>query len=123
MKIKFTDKIIKKLNPACRSIEYFDKEREFGTGAFGIRISPKGKKTWFIMYFTTTCKVKRKSIGTYPQMSLDQARLVINKVKETETKIEYSLKGYNKNLTKLLMNIPVDVIEKCYLYMLLAVND
>jgi integrase len=71
-KIKFTALSIKSLKPGIKSKEYFDKDRG-ETGALGIRVSPKGKKTWFIMYYTPG-QVKRFSLGTYPSMTLKAAR-------------------------------------------------
>lgn len=73
-KIDFNALTIKGLKPEPSSIEYFETGRRPGDGAFGIRVSPKGKMVWFIMYKSQERKVKRFSIGTYPNMSLKQAR-------------------------------------------------
>ena len=73
-KIKFTAVSIKNLKSTTKSTEYFDTGRENGSGALGIRISPKGKKTWFIMYANSVGKVKRFTLGTYPDMTLKSAR-------------------------------------------------
>lgn len=73
-KIDFAPMTIRNLKPKARSIEYFEKGRNHGEGAFGLRISPKNKRTWFIMYKTDTGKVKRFSLGTYPKTSLKDAR-------------------------------------------------
>lgn len=73
-KIDFTPLAIKNLNPDLKTVEYFDTGREHGEGSFGIRISPKNKKTWFIMYKTEAGKIKRFTLGTYPKMSLKDAR-------------------------------------------------
>jgi integrase len=42
--IKFTAKTIQNLQPRDKFTEYFELGRNHGTGAFGIRVSPKGKK-------------------------------------------------------------------------------
>lgn len=73
-KIKFNQMTIRNLKPGSRSEEYFDADRKPGEGAFGIRVSPKGKKTWFIMYKNQAGKIKRYTIGQYPSMSLRDAR-------------------------------------------------
>ena len=73
-KIKFNQMTIRNLKPGSRSVEYFDADRKPGEGSFGIRVSPKGKKTWFIMYKNQAGKIKRYTIGQYPSMSLRDAR-------------------------------------------------
>ncbi|MCI5146255.1 MAG: site-specific integrase, partial [Candidatus Electrothrix sp. AR3] len=44
----------------------------------GLRVSPKGKKTWFILYRNQQKKVKRFTLGTYPAMSLKEATKTAN---------------------------------------------
>lgn len=73
MKIKFTALSIKNLKPAARSVEYFDTGREKGDGALGIRVSPKNKRTWFVMY-KLHGKIQRYTLGIYPDLSLKEAR-------------------------------------------------
>lgn len=77
-KIDFDTLTIKNLKPEPKSIEFFDRGRSHGEGAFGIRISPKNKRTWFIMYKTDSGKIKRFTLGTYPQLSLKEARNLAN---------------------------------------------
>ena len=79
-KIDFAMMTIRNLKPETRSIEYFEKGRNHGEGAFGLRISPKNKRTWFIMYKPDSGKVKRFSLGTYPDLSLKHARKLANEV-------------------------------------------
>ncbi len=73
-KIKFSPMAIKNLKSASKSIEYFDSGREHGSGAFGLRISPKNKRTWFVMYKGLNGKIMRYSLGNYPELSLKDAR-------------------------------------------------
>ncbi len=73
-KIDFTPLTIRNLKPGTRSIEYFEKDRNYGEGAFGLRLSPKNKRTWFIMYKTDNGKVKRFTLGGYLELSLKDAR-------------------------------------------------
>jgi integrase len=77
-RIKFTDLSIKHLKPQEKSIEYFDEDRKSGEGAFGIRVSPRDKKVWFAMYKTQGGKIKRFSLGEYPDMRLAEARKKCN---------------------------------------------
>lgn len=77
-KTNFTPLTIKNLKTSSKSTEYFDKGRSHGDGAFGLRISPKDKRTWFIMYKSKAGKVKRFTIGTYPNISLKDARKLAN---------------------------------------------
>lgn len=76
-RIKFTAKSIQSLKPEIKSKEYFDQGRK-SAGAFGIRISPKDKRTWFIMYKNDLGKVKRYTLGDYPTLSLKDARAAAN---------------------------------------------
>ena len=73
-KIDFNAMTIKNLKPASRFMEYFEKGRNSGDGAFGIRVSPKGKMVWFIMYKNQQGKIKRYSLGNYPDKSIKKAR-------------------------------------------------
>ena len=77
--LKFTAASIKKLTPQSKSIEYFDSSRSSGDGSLGIRVSPKGKKSWFLMYRLPAGQVKRYPLGTYPVMILSDARKVAKK--------------------------------------------
>jgi len=67
MERHFTDAYIRSLKP--RSARY----EEFRDGGFGIRITPKGLKTWLYRY-----KINDQrhfiTIGHYPAMSLSEAK-------------------------------------------------
>lgn len=73
-KIKMTALSVKNLKPVTISKEYFDLGREKGAGALGLRVSPKGKKTWFLAYAVGPHNTKRTTLGSYPAMSLADAR-------------------------------------------------
>jgi len=73
-KIKFSDRAIQNLKSTDKPTEYFDATRESGKGSLGVRVSVRGKKTWFIMYVGDNGKLKRFTLGTYPDMSLSKAR-------------------------------------------------
>jgi integrase len=79
-KIDFNPMAIRNLKPELSSIEYFEKGRNHGDGAFGIRVSPNNKRTWFIMYQNEQGKIKRFSLGTYPEVSLKEARKAASEI-------------------------------------------
>ena len=76
--IDFNAMTIKNLKPVSQSTEYFEKGRNSGDGAFGIRVSPKGKMVWFIMYKNRQHKIKRFSLGSYPELGIKDARREAN---------------------------------------------
>lgn len=74
-KIKFSAKKIQALKPMDKGIEYVDDSRKRGQGRFGLRVSPAGLKTWFIQYKSPVDKkIKRFTLGTFPELSLADAR-------------------------------------------------
>ena len=73
-KIPFTTLTINALKPADKPKEYYEQGRKSGEGSFGIRVSPKGKMTWFALYKNADGIAVRFTLGTYPAMSLKDAR-------------------------------------------------
>jgi len=68
-KTNFTDRMIAGLKPKRLMIEYWDAK----TPGFGLRVSPEGKKTWFVMYRLAGVR-RRLRLGHYPTVSLEAAR-------------------------------------------------
>jgi integrase len=64
-----TDRKIASLKAAKDLVECWDEK----TPGFGIRVSPKGKKTWFVMYRFAGLR-RRLKFGRYPEVSLEDAR-------------------------------------------------
>jgi len=64
-----TDRKIDSLKPGKEIVEWWDKK----VPGFGIRVSPKGKKTWFVMYRFAGLR-RRLRCGQYPAVSLEKAR-------------------------------------------------
>jgi len=64
-----TDRKIDSLKPGKKIVEWWDKKVQ----GIGIRVSPKGKKTWFVMYRFAGLR-RRLRCGRYPAVSLDKAR-------------------------------------------------
>jgi integrase len=53
----------------ARQLDYFDDS----TPRFGLRVSPKGRRTWFVMYRHNR-RMRRLTFGTFPPLSLADAR-------------------------------------------------
>jgi integrase len=69
-----TDRKIASLKSGNELVEWWDKS----TPGFGIRVSPKGKKTWFVMYRSAGLR-RRLKFGRYPEISLEKARIKARK--------------------------------------------
>ncbi len=63
---------LEKLKPSLTRVEYWDQGFK-GRGSFGIRLSTKGRRT-FILLYREAGRLKRKTLGTYPDLSLAKAR-------------------------------------------------
>jgi len=63
---------LEKLKPSLTRVEYWDQGFK-GRGSFGLRLSVKGRKT-FILLYREAGRLKRKTLGTYPDLSLAKAR-------------------------------------------------
>jgi len=76
MRKKLTAKSIDSYPPAlARRYEVWDQTLP----SFGVRISHTGRKTWFVS--CRTCgRLKRHTIGTYPVLSLSDAREIARKI-------------------------------------------
>ena len=68
--MKFTDKSIAALKPGPSRYEKW----EDGRTGLGIRVSPKGRKTWVYMY-RFSGKARRMGLGTYPAVGLASAHV------------------------------------------------
>lgn len=65
-----TDLFIKNLKPdGCKQVDYFDTK----VAEFGLRLSPKGTKTFFLRY-RYQGRAKRLTIGRYGVLTLSKAR-------------------------------------------------
>jgi len=70
-----TDRKIDSLRPSGHLVEWWDER----TPGFGIRVSSKGKKTWFVMYRSAGLR-RRLKLGRYPEISLEKARNSARKI-------------------------------------------
>lgn len=68
--MKFTDRSINALRPKGERYEVWDGGR---TG-FGVRVAPSGRRSWTFVYRFNS-KARRMTLGTYPQLSLANARV------------------------------------------------
>lgn len=66
---RLTDTSVKNLKPREARYEAFDAQLP----GFGVRVAPTGRKTW-IVFGRQNGRRTRVSLGTYPQMSLAEAR-------------------------------------------------
>ncbi len=71
--MKFTDYSIKALKPRAKRFEVYSDEK---TG-FGLRVSETGVKSWLSRY-RRNGELVRLTLGTYPAMTLKQARIKHN---------------------------------------------
>jgi integrase len=76
-KILFSDLKIKNIKPQHKTVNYYAAGREYGDRSLGLRVSPKGKKTFFLLYYSGG-KTVRYTIGSYPAISLKDARAIAN---------------------------------------------
>ena len=73
-KIPFTDLTVRNLKPESKRQIFWFK----GMIGFGIRISPKGRKSWVYM-FQFNNKPRMMTLGRYPKTSLSEARILYSK--------------------------------------------
>ena len=75
--MRFTDRTIAALKPKTERYEKW----EGGRTGFGVRVSPKGRKSWIYMY-RFGGKARRMGLGVYPVVSLASAHVKHAKAKE-----------------------------------------
>ncbi len=75
--MRFTDRRIAGLKPKAKIFEVW----EDGRTGLGVRMSPKGRKSWNYMY-RFDGKARRMTLGTYPAVSLASARVKHANAKE-----------------------------------------
>lgn len=71
-KIKLTVRSIEAITSGPKDMIYWDSEL---TG-FGLKVTPKGRRSFFVYYRTTDHTQRRPLIGTYPAMRPEQARTI-----------------------------------------------
>ena len=83
-KATFTAKWVETVKPPEQGqIDYFDTKPP----GIGLRLSNSGRKTWFVMY-RTNGRLRRLTLGTYPALSLADARDQATAAKHTVAKGE-----------------------------------
>lgn len=69
-RMRFTDRALRAIKPVgATQVDCFDAQLP----GFGIRVSPSGRKTWIVMYRAGR-RLRRMTLGTYPQVGLADAR-------------------------------------------------
>jgi integrase len=69
----FTDRDIRGLKPKAKDYYQTEKTRTRGSGRLAVRVRPNGNKEWMFVYWVDRRR-KVKKIGTYPTISLADAR-------------------------------------------------
>lgn len=77
MKMKMTDIGIRNLKPKAQRYEAW----EDGRTGFGVRVSPKGRKT-FVYFYWRDNKARRMTLGVYGDVTLAEARMKYAKAKK-----------------------------------------
>jgi integrase len=68
--IRLNDRKLASLKPTGRQVDYFDD----ALSGFGVRVSQTGRKTFMVLYRTTDRRLRRQTLGVYPDLSLAKAR-------------------------------------------------
>src|SRR5260221_2590947 len=69
--VRLTDRKIASLKPTPGAQrEYFDR----ALPGFGVRVSPRGKKTFILLYRNQARRLRRQTLGRYPLVTLAAAR-------------------------------------------------
>ena len=72
MKQKLTKKVVDATGPAQKMIMIWDTE----ISGFGLKITPKGSKTYLLYYRTSVGKQRKPTIGKHGNLTVDQARKI-----------------------------------------------
>ncbi len=75
--MRLTDRSIKALKPKAERHEVW----EDGRTGLGVRVSPAGRRSWIYMY-RFEGRPRRMTLGTYPALSLANARVKHAQAKE-----------------------------------------
>ena len=70
MKTKLTKRVVEALKPGKKDIIFWDTE----LSGFGVKITPKGRRAYFIYYRTAERRERRPSIGIHGIISCENAR-------------------------------------------------
>jgi len=74
--MKFTDRSIQAIKPENHRIEVW----EDGVPGFGLRVSPKGRKSWVYLYHFNK-RPRRMTFGIYPKIGLAKAHKLLAEAK------------------------------------------
>ena len=101
--IKYTDLSIRNLKATSARIIYWFE----GLVGFGIRVSPKGRKTWIYMYRFEN-RSRMMTLGTYPRMSLAEARI---EYANASQKVELGFDPGKKQVEENIFQREADTVE------------
>jgi integrase len=77
-RLKLTKSVIDALPTSSKDVVYWD----FGCPGFGVKVTPKGRKVFVVLYRTAGAgsRLRKYTIGPYGQVTLNQARVTAQKV-------------------------------------------
>lgn len=105
MKAKITQKLVNDIKPQATRFEVWDKD----LGGFVLRVSPNGKKAYYVMYRTPSGRRARHKLGTSPALTAaiarDQAEEFLANLTLGEDLGEIRRKGKANNLEEFLDNL------------------
>ena len=75
-RVKLTKSAIDALSTPARDIVYWDS----GCPGFGVKVTPKGRKVFIVLYRVAGCRLRKYTIGPYGRVTLHQARVAALKI-------------------------------------------
>src|SRR4029077_19742783 len=77
-RVKLTKTVIDALPSSSKDVVYWD----VGSPGFGVKVTPKGRKVFIVLYRTggAGSKLRKYTIGPYGNVTLHQARIAAQKV-------------------------------------------
>jgi integrase len=72
MKRKLTKRVVEALQPGNKDIICWDSELP----GFGVKVTPRGRRVYFLYYRTTTGRERRPTIGRHGQVTCEEARRI-----------------------------------------------
>src|ERR1700693_718418 len=75
-RVKLTKSAIDALPTPAKDIVYWDS----GCPGFGVKVTPKGRKVFIVLYRGATSRLRKYTIGPYGRVTLHQARAAALKI-------------------------------------------
>lgn len=75
-RVKLTKSVIEALPTPPKDVVYWDS----GCPGFGVKITPRGRKVFVVLYRTAGARLRKYTVGPYGRVTLNQARVTAQKV-------------------------------------------